>query len=468
MKNTCKKIVTDLTRDKDIDKNLPLYLKLLARRYNAYATVKVSMNFYVLKEIITEQADQNSDIHIYFEKLSDILNKYIINRKAIDESVIEAIDALRSQVERKMKNLTAYTDGYELYEYVLNRMEGTIKNDTEDVDTEQLSAQMFQFVFSDKDTVVINSKLQLLLAQLPVRMTKNKFFDIVTNTLSIYKGGEVSAVDDFCDMLRATVLIQKPDGFETEYPKLYSVYDALCKADYKEMTEKTYDELTDKLSDAALFINQEASAYMLMQEVINDIYTLLLTDVDSYDENQSQTGYKQAVQILEACIESDDMEQLPEQLMTQFMSIEGIQEDIYESVVILEAVFDDIKTGKEAQIVSMELSSVVDKLSLVSKLLSTSLFINLHEEQTVAAEIADNTYIMKLRDKMTEELNSLFTGKDRRVVRSMMSKLLSSMPIFMNSQQEIKDYFDYVLQSCQDAGELTACSRLIKAIMEDA
>ena len=45
--------------------------------------------------------------------------------------------------------------------------------------------------------------------------------------------------------------------------------------------------------------------------------------------------------------------------------------------------------------------------------------------------------------------------------------ILSAMPIFLNTTQEIKDYFDYVLGSCSDRAELSATAKLIEEIIED-
>lgn len=462
-----KKLVTDIARGINLEQNIPEYLQRLCASYNLYATVKGCMNYYVLKEVVLEQEDTNSDIHKYFTILTDLLQKHVAGKEAVSEETMEAINVLRSNVEYKMKNLTAYTDGYEIYEYVLNRIEGDVKGYTEEVDIDQLSTQMFRYVFSDNDTVVINSKLQLLVAQLPVRMTKNKFFDIVTNTLSIYKGGETYVVDDFCDMLRSAVLMKKPDGFETEYPYLHTVYEELSKADYKDMSEAVYDHLTESLASAANIINGEASVYMLMQEVINDSYTLLLT-LKAKEENLANAGYKAALAIYNACIESDDMDSLPEKLGDTFMAIEGVQEEVYEDIVVLEAGFEDVKNIDKEVLGKLQAIEDVANLGKVSKLLSTSLFADLEEPESIATQVADNTYIMKLRDEMTEELKALFADKDRKVVRSIMSKLLASMPTFMNSQQEIKNYFDYALGNCQDASELMACSRLVKELMEEA
>lgn len=468
MRSKCKKLVTDITRKKDLESNLPIYVDTLCGQYNYYATVKMCMNYYTIKEVIAEQGEDSSDLVKIYETLSGLIKKHILDRTVVDEAALTTIRGIRDKVEYKMKNLTAYADGYELYEYILNRIEAKVKNCAETVDVEQLSAKMFQYVFSENDTVVVNSKLQLLMAQLPVRMTKNKFYDVVANTLSIYKGGEASSVDEFADMLRTAVLITKPEGFETEYPELYAVYKELEAANYKEMDEATFNSLNDKLSTAALKINEEVSAFMLLQEIVNDVYTILLTVDRGYDMNTEQRGFTAAVEILTACVTRDDMDMVAEEMMPQFIAIEGVQEDVYENIIVLDAVYDDILATNSELIASLELEKSYKDMALANKLLSTSLFIDLDKEFGSAdAVIADNDYIMKLRDKVTAEFASLFEGKDRAVIRSIMCKVLAAMPIFLNTQQEIKNYFDYVLGNCKDDSELTACNKLICELIEE-
>ena len=121
---TCKKLVTDIQRDKDLDTKLPEYAELLGRQYNCYATVKGSMNYYTMKEVCDEQDDKNTDVCKYFALLTGLLDRHLVKREAVDEDSMEAIAQLRSNVEYKMHILTAYTDAYEIYEYVLNRLEG--------------------------------------------------------------------------------------------------------------------------------------------------------------------------------------------------------------------------------------------------------------------------------------------------------------------------------------------------------
>ena len=455
---TCKKLVTDIQRDKDLDTKLPEYAELLGRQYNCYATVKGSMNYYTMKEVCDEQEDKNMDVCKYFALLTGLLDRHLVKREAVDEDSMEAIAQLRSNVEYKMHILTAYTDAYEIYEYVLNRVEAAVRDEVAPVDAKGLSEKMFAYVFAENDTVVINSKLQLLMAQLPVRMTKNKFYDIVNSTLNIYEEGETTSVDEFVDMLRSAVLLKKPKGFETEYPFLYH---------YAALTLPEFEDLTKRLNQAATIINNEVSAFMLLQEVINDVYTILLTIDAAYEKNEEDVpGYAAALRIIKACVKAETIDQLPDEVMDEFFTIEGVQERVYESIVILEAVLDEIRIGKAEQIESLALTETFDRLDKVSKLLSTSLFIDL-DKVSRKTETADHAYITAKKEALVKELGDLFSSVKRPVYRSMMCKLLAAMPIFMNTQQEIRDYFDYVIENCKDDSELMACNKLISEMIEE-
>ena len=313
--------------------------------------------------------------------------------------------------------------------------------------------------------MVINSKLQLVMSQLPVRMTKNKFYDVVTNTLEIYKGGDKSALNDFVDMLRKTALLDKPSGFCDIYPDLYETYELLRGADYKNMAADQFDMLTDRLALSAEFIEADSTMYILLQEIVNDIYAILLTN-DMRDKNLEKPAYKAASNIISVCINDSGAESIDERVMDYFVSIEGVQEDIYENLMIFEAAAEDILTGKAEKINELGLKAQADKIKILQKLVSTSLFASLDSDWENEPEAADTEDIAALRKGLVEEFAACFSENQMPVNRSIMSKLFSAMPIFFNTQQEIKDYLDYVLCGCSDKSELTACNKLLCELME--
>lgn len=462
MKSTCKKIVTDINRDKDLLETIPKYVDMLKGQYNLYSVVKLCLNFYTIREML-EDGTNVTDFKEDYDKVSTLLTKALLECQDISQNDIKIIDDLRNSVEYKMKLLTSYTDGFEIYEYILNRLEAGIKNTAEEVDVELLSNKMFQYVFSENDTVVVNSKLQILMSQLPVRMTKNKFYDVVANTLSIYKGGETSSVDDFVDMLKTAVLINKPEGFETEYPELFDVYKRLEETDYKNIDEGTFDRLVMDVNQGAEYITQQVSFYMLFQEVINDTYTILLTTMDKSEKSENES-YKSAVKIIDTCINSF-IEDSAEDLMDAFMSLEGAQENVYENVMILETVLDDVELKSDDM--TDDIKKEITKLRTVEKLVSSSLFIDLKKSMKTESRIADSEYINGLKEELTNSFAEYFKDKSMVVVRSIMCKILAAMPIFLDTQQEIKNYFDYVLCNCKNDSELTACNKLVCEIIEE-
>ncbi len=465
--SSIKKLIGEIKSDINKEENIKEYSKLLFEKYNYYAMVKMSMNFYTMSEIISEMTDKNTDVCKYFDVLKRLVENNLIKRNPIDEEAFTAVKQIRENIEYKMKILTSYTDGYEIYEYILNRIEAKVKDKIEDVDTALLSDKMYSYVFNESDKMLINSKLQLLMAQLPVRMTKNKFYDVVNNTLALYKGGEKSSLDEFCDMLRTSALIVKPKGFETEYPYLYHVFTDLEAADYKELYEEEFDTLNERLSSAAAIINEEASNYILMQEIANDVYTLILTTDKAFDVNSKLPAYKAAENIIKSCMETSDFDSLSESLMDDFVSLEGSQEEVTESIMPLEAAFDDIYVGKSDYIEQSGLKEDFDSLDKISRLLSTSLFIDVEKSSRNESDMVDEAYFDETKDKLIEDFTKLFSDCGKYAVRSIMCKILSAMPIFLNSKQEIKDYFDYTLSGCKDMSELTACNKLICEMIEE-
>ena len=467
MKKKSKILVSDLLRGEDLDIKLPVYSNTLSELYHTYATVRASMNYYTAKEIAAESESGHETADEALKTITELLSVYLLEGSSVTEDALSAIDSLRTSSEKRMQVLTAYTDALQMYEYVLNRIKEDIKGGAADVDTEALSARMYRYVFSEKDTVVINSKLQLLMGQLPVRMTKNKFYDILGNTLNIYQGGETSSVDAFADMLRMTVLITKPEGFEDYYPDLYTLYEDLEQADYKEISEHGFDDLAARMTDAGLLIKEEVSRFMLLQEIINDVYVILLTKDVAAEAAKSGAGYAAAIEILRKTIAADDMDAVSEDLMDQFMTIEGVQEEIYEEIMILESVFDEMYTGHRNMIEQLGLLANMQALSKITKLLSTSLFVALDDTSDAKSIPCDHDYIEAVRKKLVDEFGALFAAHTKQVNRSVMAKILSAMPIFLNTTQEIKDYFDYVLGSCSDRAELSATAKLIEEIIED-
>lgn len=153
-----------------------------------------------------------------------LIGDFVVGDKTVCEDAdMKLISDVRNTITAKMKVLTSYTDAFEMYEYILNRKEYSypenvdeeIQKELKELDEAGVSdfaEEIYRFVFADQDKVAINSKLQSIIGQLPIRMTKNRFYDILGETLDIYNGVEKESLDQFIEMIENTALIRLPEG----------------------------------------------------------------------------------------------------------------------------------------------------------------------------------------------------------------------------------------------------------------
>lgn len=467
MKKEGKKILTDINADRNREESIGKYQSLLAASFKNYATIKMSMNLFTMYEMSEEiDLERREEIEGYIDTINSALRSVYIDKTTIDEETVNEVIRVRDEVTAGMKVLTAYTDALEIYEYILNRIEpavlGTID---EDINVTELAENMYEFVFSENDKMLVNTRIQEFIAQLPVRMTKNRFFDIITNSIAIYKGGEKKSVDDFIQTIRDAAILDKTEGFETKYPKLYEIYTAFINADYKEMSRAEFDMLSDMITEGTDIIQSAVTDYLMITEIVNDALIVLYSDPIA-DNSYLNTEYETSSKIIGELVKADDIYEASAEFDELFVSLEGAQESAYEELSFLDANLEDLYAQYYEMYESEDMKRAFDLLSKADRLTSTSLFMDIEDSGIkVVVEEADDIYIMEERETLITELDEAMKGMSKQLKRSVMAKILSLMPVFFNTQQEIKEYFEYALSSCSDKAELTACRDIVSDVI---
>ena len=108
-----------------------------------------------------------------------------------------------------------------------------------------------------------------------------------------------------------------------------------------------------------------------------------------------------------------------------------------------------------------------EALRKADMLTSSSLFMDIDKNISVVNSVADEEFVNKVKEEVTKDLSDALAGKNKYIRRSIMAKVLSTMPVFFNTQDEIKQYFEEALLGCNDIAELTACEAIINDIMTD-
>ncbi|MBQ8949921.1 MAG: hypothetical protein IJ065_02010 [Eubacterium sp.] len=462
MKREAKILFTDIVADREREANIINYQKLLASALYNYSSIKLSLNFFTGLEMSDEYENE------YITKIGQIMKGTVLSGKAPSDEDINTVALLRNDITGKMKVLTSYTDALEIFEYVLNRREADVKGTAKDnIDIYSIADAMYRFVFSDNDKVIVNTRIQDFIAQLPVRMTKQRFLDIICNSLSIYKGGEQESLLDFADTVRDTAIARKPEGFESLYPELFEIYTELKDTDYSNLDPKRYDELSASLSKTTQIIESEVTDFLMVMEIINDSLILMYTS-DLYDEKYKTNECNVALKILSKLAGAEDIYKAAENTDDLLPELEGTQETSYEELIPIEANLDELISSYAPEFSdNSDMQKNFEALRKADMLTSSSLFMDIDKNISVVNSVADEEFVNKVKEEVTKDLSDALAGKNKYIRRSIMAKVLSTMPVFFNTQDEIKQYFEEALLGCNDIAELTACEAIINDIMTD-
>ncbi len=471
MNKTIKNIRQEVISARQLQEKLPELFNYLADYDWSYAAIRLSMHYYAFYETCCDDEKQWSEgVKNTAKKLNTIIKEHILTSCCGKERemAILAVDNLRRSISSRMNILTAYTDIFQIYEYVLNRLEYRFKPTVKPVDDTEFSKEILRYIFDSEDNFVINEKIREIIGQLPIRMTRQKYFELLGDSIDSYLGADQSALDTYLYMLRTSAMLYHAEGMEDCYPELMIKLLQLKTIEYKNITKKDYDKSITLLDEATLILETDTTAYFSLQEITNEVYTMLLCSAyQGMTENENKEAAEAALIIIREVNDlfaNEDMKEPSEELLDRFTDLEGIQEEIsYDLSMLEDALYEAGHTHREL-VRSMMLEQPLQILQLSQKLLSGSLFIKLEESEE---GMVDEETVKREKNSLTEELALLFDGQDRMVSRAVIANTINKMPVFFKDHTEVMNYVRYSLERCSDAFEKAACVEIINAIMAE-
>ena len=430
------------------------------------------MEYYMFYEVVTE--DINPYIAMAKEMITS-LNETVGQAMSdtLDDTqrkqLVDHILAMRTEVIDRMQVLTGYVDCFVVYEYILNRIQ--YRFDEKEVLPEDtaFAQEVMNFIFGSNDNVTINDNLRVVLGQLPMRMTRSHYFDLIKNCISVYKGSEIESLEGFLYMFRTSAMLYKHPAQEQYFTEFAGVLQELMEADYEHMDRTLYELYAEKVRVSASKLNDLSDLYMQIGQIINGVYTLVVTEPYCVDE-EKMTVVDDVIRGINALFlekeidlwqredlltEEDRLNWLAEKLP----AVEGQQEKLYQSVNVADAALDELLEGRAEEIEAAGLSDAFIKLHHLSQLNSSSVFAPLESQESagiVTAEIAEQE-----TEKLLSELKELFQGRSRMFRRAIMAATVEKLPTFFKSAQEIADYMMNALNQCDDEAEKYASKQLI-------
>lgn len=455
--------VNDLIKSKRVEENLHVYTEGLSSLYKRMAELRMAMNYFTFAEVYTEMDKVTKNvIDTSVDKIQKLVDEIVI-LKNFKEDAVNEIEAFRNELIRKMEILTSYTDRFQIVEYILNRVEYRFSDSGfgEAYYNDKFEKDIYRYITSDKDNSVINMKLSQVIAQVPMRLSKNKFYDMLKDSFSLYKGNEKQGVDDFLYMIRTAGTLFEPEGFDTEFPTLNKYFKSLNNIDVENITKEKYEEYRAELDKASAMIEEYADFFVMITEVLNDVYSIALNFNAMTDINESDK-LNDIISDSYSLIEGHELD--AEKIAESFVLFEGLQERLSAKIFNPESAMDEIISINESVIKGSEYEAALKKLSVTARLQSASTFAKLQDDDD-KKELADEAYINNVVDELVVEFSKLFENTDRYKKRAVMALVISNLPAFFNNLEEFKQYVHIALSQCTDVAEKQACMALINLLI---
>lgn len=478
----------EISKGRDLETNIPKFLVNMMNIYNRYSYVKLSMNYFTYYEMVGENDVKDKKLSDLTGRMNDVISTMMKETSGtVLAGCIAETESVRNELIKIMTGLTCYVDIFNIYEYCLNRVEYRYKDGTGFLDTsdEELTRDILQYILSDKDNVVINSKICETVRQLPVRITKSRFFELLKEGLKVYKDSEKGSVEDFIYMIRTVSMLDIPENTFALSEDINEIYREFARTDFSRLDEEKFNDLSSKLQYATDYIQTAVDRYMLLAENINDLYVILLSSKEyygknmpgllaGYENNQDELLHDQRdydncrilIQKENLLFADTDYEEVCEEIEDGFLYLEGKQEKYAELFQKSGYLLDTITKDYAGILESMDALQVSEYFDKIGKLVSGSIFVEF-EDKPERHETAGIDYVKEKEEELEKELTDFFGSHEKSVNRAVMAHVLSELPVFFNNVEEVKNYIYNSLSGCRDKAEKAAVIQILTAMIHD-
>lgn len=378
------------------------------------------------------------------EEEEEIKREFGCLLKSLTEGTEELLEVekLRNRISAGAEILTAYSDCFQIYEYVVSRTERRfVKLPPSDYTPEEMADALLDTLVDLGQRGSPYSYLKTVISYLPVRLTRQKFYSMVMERLSIYTGDPKGDVEEFLYMLKTSAMALLPEHMDKE-KELYQALETLRQTDFQKLDKAGYETCRTVLTRGDDLLAEKTDFYVSVQEMLNELYILCLTkDKRAINTSSDQAFWQGIKKIQEALETGEGLSYEEEERILERM--EGIQEEVEDIVMAGSPDFSD---------------PVLKKLE---RLMSGSRFAPLEEEEA-SQEAADREWIEQKGKELCGDFDKLFASLPRAVTRSVMAAVISKLPLKFDSRQEIWDYIRLSLESCTDYAEREACLEFLE------
>lgn len=448
-------ILSNIKKGKKLKETVPEYLEEMRLLYEKYGTLQFIFAYYdYCEDKIEKEFTLSSEMKDLIEELENFIKSYL--DKEID--IKEARDiffALRQKSTTKMEEMMGFVTRIELFEHVLNHMQYKFDPPYEgEYNRENIAQRLYEYIFNEKDNVIIDGKIKCLLEQFPAPLVKSKFYDFILQNIGLYIGADKESMERMVDTIRSTGCLKKIESKDEK--QLVDIVEELEKKDYRSMEQAEFEDTKQFVSNVASQLASKVDSLCLYQKVLNYFGVLLLCEMDL----SGQEEYK----IIQLLVESTEEREKLGQAEALFYTLEGRQEDLFYEIDMAASYLEELpqieKKGQEG-LKDIEMEEKRGNLVMAGKLLSDNLFSPLEQDSD---EIVTEEEAMAQAGELIEEFKVFFKTHNRAVNQSVMARILSVLPLVYKTQREIAEYIEYAIIQSRSKEQVMANFELYQLV----
>lgn len=446
-----------LQAGREQEKNLPVYLKGLAGAYYKMANYNLAMQYMTFSEAMAEHGVSLDEEETgYAKQLTELLSKYVFEgiSPQLAEDGLKKLLTMRAEFISRMQVLTAYTDKLYLHEYVQKRLAPAMEQTEEEVDSAAAVNELTEFLFGEAQKDYLRENLSFLISELPIRMTKTKFFEWVKQTSAAFKESDSESLNRTFYMLYSAAGLQEPEGME-RFPEFAEALKFLDTIEYRNISDETYEDAKVMLETVTEHLSGVSDSYCSMMEIINSMTSmfLMLPFIATEDEKAVECCRK----AMELALREEPATE--EELMDVFSAFEGVPEQLETELLAEEGVLAEFPV-KDAMIEAMMQKVLYSRVQYAKQLHTTSLFVDPDE---IFAEMKYEEEIEKFCNILSEKLDQ----GQKAMNRARMAQVLYHLPVPFTKSSDVQKYIMSAFENCHDLSEKTAAMRIIRGFAEE-
>ena len=404
----------------------------LKESYYELAATELVMSNYSLCEAAADEdmEDGYRRVAIEYKAVREEIQGYVNTAFGTDAEskakALEKVKSLRDGLKEKVNSLILFGDRKLIDEYVMSR-KGNDGEQPEYGNDDDYAREILAAVFESNDNNIINENILSTVYELPIRMTKTRFFDILDDGFKKYIGSPADVLDKFLFLTESAAGLSEGADFD-----------------------ESFDD--DRIANEIDYLTSLA-------ELVNYVYVMLLTD--TYCDETLKEKVRIYLPVIEASkVIADRAEGYEKSMQDAILLLEkteGKPENLLDKVNSLSGKFENIVNSEKGAF--EEEKKLFDTLD---RLMSNSVFAELaaQDESAVSEEKVHEEY-----EKLCAKLKAVFENGDRSRNRAVMASVLKELPVFFNSRTDVMNYVRESLSSCRDVYEKSvAISRLMEKL----